>query len=114
MRNKIIGENTISGLIYIIQYFKPNVWLIENPQTSYIWRFINEKFCLFGYHNLSYYNCYDLNFSKKPTIFFSNLKLELLNFHIKSNDRMNYCNYNERSAIPNSLLLDILYKIDSQ
>ena len=111
VRNKIIGEDTLLGTIHIIKTFKPKAWVIENPKSSYLWKYINKYTNFVGINNDTCYNCYDKTFSKKPTRFFSNKKIELFSFNIKSNNRMNYCNYNERSAIPNSLLLDILYKL---
>ena len=50
-------------------------------------------------------------FSKKPTIFFSNQKLNLKKEHIKSNDKMRHCSYNERASIPKELILDIIKQL---
>lgn len=111
MRNKIIGEDTLLATIHIIKTFNPECWVIENPKSSYMWKYINMYINISGYHNYTYYNCYDINFSKKPTIFFSNKYLDLMKQHIKSNDRMNITNYNDRSAIPKELILDIIKQL---
>ena len=38
-RSRIIGDSTIGATIEIINKFKPNVWVIENPKTSKTWEF---------------------------------------------------------------------------
>lgn len=114
MRNKIIGEDTLLGTIKIIKTFKPKCWIIENPKSSYMWKYISQYIYIYGFHNDTYYNCYNESFSKKPTTFFSNQKLNLKKEHIKSNDKMKYCSYNDRAEIPKELLLDILNILGEQ
>ena len=111
MRNKLIGEDTLLGTIHIIKTFKPKSWVIENPKSSYIWKYINEYIKISGNNNDTYYNCYNKMFSKKPTIFFCNQKLNLKKEHIKSNDKMRHCSYNERASIPKELILDIIKQL---
>jgi hypothetical protein len=62
-----------------------------------------------GYKNLAYYSAYDNNFSPKPTIFKSNIKLTLKNKRVPgNNDHMAKGSYSKRSAIPFELVKDIL------
>lgn len=111
VRGKIIGEDTFLATVYIIKKFEPETYIIENPLTSYIWKYKIQNVDLGGYMNYAEYNSYDESYSRKPTIFFSNKMLRLENKRIKSNDRMLKCSYNKRSMIPKELLLDILSQI---
>jgi C-5 cytosine-specific DNA methylase len=62
--------------------------------------------------NSTYYSAYDAKFSAKPTIFKSNINLDLLKEHIKGNDdHMARGSYSKRSSIPNLLIKDILGQI---
>jgi C-5 cytosine-specific DNA methylase len=62
--------------------------------------------------NGTYYSAYDNSFSLKPTIFKSNIKLNLLKDHRKGNDdHMARGSYSKRSSIPNLLIKDILEQI---
>lgn len=108
--SRINGENTASSCIFIIRHFKPKFWIIENPATSKIWEYIINHWCFkLPYINKTYYSCYDKNFSTKPTIFASNIKLDLKNKKIKgNNNHMARGCYNKRSAIPLNLIRDIL------
>lgn len=47
MRNKIIGEDTLLATTYIIKRFNPESWVIENPKSSYIWRYIRRYIYIF-------------------------------------------------------------------
>lgn len=86
--------------------------MIENPETSKIWEFINENVGLNGFRNKTYYNAYDMNFTKKPTIFFSNVKLDLRLNHIKQLKKWEeQYGYALRSSIPKDLLKDIIEQI---
>lgn len=111
MRNKIIGEDTLLATIHIIKTFKPKSWVIENPKSSYMWKYISLYIYIYGENNDTYYNCYNKMFSKKPTRFFSNKKITLKQDNVRSNNSMNYCGYQERSAIPKELLLDMLEQL---
>lgn len=108
-RTMLIGFDTSIATGYIINYFKPKFWIIENPQSSKIWDYLSKTCIYSGYRNIAHYNLYDLNFSKKPTCFLSNIKLNL-----KAENKKAIINfekisgYNRRSSIPKELLLDIL------
>src|SRR5699024_7764450 len=68
-RNRILGELTTLTLIELVQYFKPIYYIIENPHTSRIWKYINEYMGFhIPYNNLTYYNNDDYPV-KKPTYF---------------------------------------------
>ena len=111
-RSRIIGESTIGATIAIIRQFNPNVWVIENPQTSLTWKFQKYHWDFHGYENLTYYSAYDKNFSLKPTIFKSKIKLNLKNNRvIGNNDHMAYGSYAKRSSIPSLLIKDMLEQI---
>lgn len=106
------GISTILGTLKIIDYFKPKYWVIENPATSKIWEFINENVKLEGFKNKAYYNAYNIEFTKKPTIFFSNLELKLKLDNIKQIRKWEEASgYITRSSIPKELLKDIIEQI---
>lgn len=111
-RNRIMGELTVLTLIEIIQYFKPKYYIIENPQTSRIWKYINENIGFnIPYDNLTYYNNYDYPV-KKPTFFKSNIDLNLSKDNIKSLKQLDTINcYNERSNIPEKLVQKIIREV---
>ncbi|XWT65187.1 DNA methyltransferase [Mycoplasma leachii] len=111
---RILGISTIGATIHIIQTFKPKIWIIENPATSKTWDFqkhhwdFHNKF----YENKTYYSSYDIDFSLKPTIFKSNIKLDLLTNRNKgNNDHMARGSYSKRSSIPSELIKDIINQI---
>jgi len=59
--------------------------------------------------NGTYYSAYDNSFSLKPTIFKSNIKLNLLQKSERSNgDHMAKGSYLKRSSIPDLLIKDII------
>lgn len=60
-----------------------------------------------GFYNDTYYNAYNSNFTKKPTIFMSNIILNLRKDKIKQSVDLHNMKYNQRSKIPNELILDI-------
>lgn len=80
-----LGYRLLSQCIKIIQHFKPKFWYIENPEKSLMWEIIQQNFSIGGYHNLAHYNSYDLSFTIKPTIFLSNLQMDLHAYGIKGN-----------------------------
>lgn len=108
--SRINGESTASATLFIIENFKPNFWVIENPATSKIWEYIQYHWCFkFNYKNKTYYSSYDKSFSIKPTIFASNKKLNLKTNKIKGNsDHMARGSYDKRSAIPKNLIKEII------
>lgn len=70
------GKPMVDKMFEIIQYFKPKYYWIENPKTSSMWKYIQEK-----YKELDlYYNRYDYckysDFGyQKPTIFATNFEV---------------------------------------
>ncbi len=111
-QGRILGESTIGATIKIINHFKPRVWVIENPQTSLTWKFQRHHWDFHGHENLTNYASYDANFSLKPTIFKSNIKLSLKTKRAKGNDdHMARGSYSLRSAIPGALIKDMLNQI---
>lgn len=109
---RIIGEDTCAATLAIIEYYKPEVWVIENPLTSQIWKWIESHINIKGFKNIAHYNVYDEAFSKKPTNFFSNKKLNLKKSNIKSKNLNEVCNYDLRSSIPASLIKDIVKQLE--
>ena len=100
-RSMLIGFDTAIATGYIINYFNPKVWIIENPQTSKIWDYLKLTSIYDGFKNIAHYNSYNENFSKKPTCFLSNLKLNLKAENKKSNIRWECVSgYDRRSSIP--------------
>jgi hypothetical protein len=111
-RGRILGESTIGATIEIINFFKPKVWVIENPQTSKSWEFQKFHWNFEGIETLAYYSSYDANFSLKPTIFKSNIALNLSTTRVKgNNDHMARGSYSKRSSIPIDLIKSIINQI---
>lgn len=111
-RTTLNGISTILGTLKIIEHFKPKYWIIENPATSKIWEFINENVKLEGYKNKTYYNAYNFEFTKKPTIFFSNVEMRLKLDNIKQIRKWEETTgYVVRSSIPKELLAHIMENI---
>lgn len=116
-RSRLIGESTISGTLWIINEYRPKHWVIENPATSMIWDYIDCYFepdgVIMGYKNKARYNNYDKTFTQKPTIFLSNIKLELLNDIIPQEKRWEQVRgYTQRSSIPKSLIMNIQRQLE--
>lgn len=110
------GIATINAVHQIIHHFKPKYYVIENPQSSLIWKYIDA--CLdFDYATkwLVYYNNYDTNYSRKPTYFMTNAVLKLKHDTFKSEINLgNITGYDKRSSIPKELLLDIYKQISKE
>lgn len=114
-KGRILGESTIGATIKIIEYFKPKIWVIENPQTSKTWDFQLHHYTFKGFMNLTYYSSYDNMFSPKPTIFKSNIKLNLNKEKLTGNkSHMANGNYSQRSSIPLLLIKSIIEQIQKQ
>jgi site-specific DNA-cytosine methylase len=116
--NRILGEATIGATISIItnKATEPKVWVIENPQTSRTWDFqkYHWDFEQKTHSNLAYYSTYDSSFSTKPTIFKSNIILDLKRERIPGNkDHMAKGCYSKRSSIPKLLVVEIINQIIS-
>lgn len=106
---RVNGELCVFNTIEIIKRYEPSYFIIENPASGRIWKYIEDVmgFCL-PYKNLTRYNNYDYPI-QKPTKFASNLFLNLNNEVKPSKVEWKYFSrsYNERSNIPQKLLLDI-------
>lgn len=109
---RILGESTIGATIKIINHYKPKVWVIENPLTSKTWDFQKYHWDFHGVLNKTYYSSYDSSFSPKPTIFKSNIKLNLKSEKLSGNkDHMARGSYSKRSSIPKELIKDLISQI---
>lgn len=112
---RVNGELTAFNTIEIIKRYNPSVYIIENPANSRIWRYFDE---IIGFKilnkNLTRYNNYDYPL-QKPTKFGSNINLELKNEIKKQAIKWgNFSkSYNERSNIPEKLVIDIFKKVHS-
>lgn len=109
---RIIGEDTIAATLAIIEYYNPKVWIIENPLTSKIWQWIESHINVKGFKNIAHYNAYNEAFTKKPTNFFSNKKLNLKKSNLKSKNWSEVCGYESRSSIPTDLIKDIVKQLE--
>ncbi|WP_180338343.1 C5 methylase (MAV1virus-like) protein [Mycoplasmopsis pullorum] len=78
---KRLGERCINNTISLIQHYKPKVWYIENPKHSLMWKYIQYNRTDFFDSKNHFKNeasiCKYGFFTTKPTIFYSNVKLEL-------------------------------------
>jgi len=109
--NRINGELCAYNTIRIIEKYNPKVWCIENPKTSYIWNYFDIVQGFSGIKNVAHYNNYDKSLTTKPTIFYSNINMELRNQKIKQDYRWSVRagrDYNKWSQIPIELIKDIL------
>ncbi|WP_199267018.1 C5 methylase (MAV1virus-like) protein [Mycoplasma sp. NEAQ87857] len=79
---KRLGERCINNTIELIKHYQPKLWYIENPKHSLIWKYIKFNRTDFYDANKMFLNETSLGkygfFTTKPTIFLSNVKLELL------------------------------------
>ena len=123
--NRINGELCAFNIIRIIERYRPKIWVIENPQTSRIWRYYEQIQDFWGHKNVAHYNAYQKGFPKKPTIFYSNIRIPLQTTNEqadvliggrknKEDKRKIIHGYNERSNIPLSLIKDILNRCKDQ
>ena len=113
---RINGELTIFNTIQIIKKYEPQYWIIENPATSKIWEYIQNILGFsIPYFNLTRYNNYDYPL-QKPTKFAGNIFLGLKdNIKPAQTTLSNFTkSYNERSNIPQKLLLDIFQTVLNQ
>ena len=110
---RINGELCAFNTIEIIKRYKPMYFVIENPASGRLWKYIDEVIGFkLPYLNLTRYNNYDYPL-QKPTKFASNLYLGLKNDIIKQEIEWgNFSkSYNERSNIPQKLVIEIFTKI---
>lgn len=119
---RLLGQRTAYFTFKIIEKFNPELWIIENGSSSFIFKYLNKYHKLQGNQNKTFYSSYDdINFGRKPTTMYSNMKFELRkNFKKgskiiiseaknKRDPNMKYLNdYSERSAVPIELYKHIL------
>ena len=118
--NRNNGELCAFNTIRIIERYEPEIWVIENPQSSKLWKYYKQIHSFDGIHNVAHYHYYDEEFPKKPTTFLSNVFLNLKTAQKKrpkvvigikgSQGRKIIRAYNERSNIPLPLIKVILEK----
>ena len=109
---RINGELCTFNLIEIIKKYQPKYWVIENPATSKIWNYITEVLDFnLPYKNKTYYSDYGFDI-QKPTIFASNIFLNLSKQGKASKIRWDKTHgYNLRSNIPDDLIKQIYKKV---
>lgn len=119
---RLLGQKTAYYTAEIIKKFNPDLWCIENGSSSLIFKYLYKYHNLQGNQNKTYYSSYDnINFGRKPTTIYSNLKMNLRNDfkksniattnHIKPNQKQDYKvlrDYSERSKVPIQLYQHIL------
>lgn len=110
---RINGELTSFNTIEIIKRYKPKYFIIENPASGRLWKYIEDIIGFkLPYLNPTRYNDYDYPL-QKPTKFASNLNLDLKNDIIKQDVEWGHFSnsYNERSNIPQKLVIEIFTKV---
>lgn len=110
---RVNGELTAFNTIEIIKRYKPMYFIIENPASGRLWKYIEDVIGFkLPYYNLTRYNNYDYPL-QKPTKFASNLNLGLKNDIIKQDVEWKHFSksYNERSNIPQKLVIEIFTKV---
>jgi len=124
VRNRINGELCAFNTMEIIKHYKPEHYIIENPMTSKIFDYYEDVCDWHNIRNKVRYNNYDSEYPQKPTIFFSDIDLEL-DSSVHQSDitigvdkrkgarRKQIRNYNVRSSIPTSLIVHAINKIES-
>lgn len=119
---RLLGQKTAYYTAEIIKKFKPELWCVENGSSSLIFKYLYKYHNLKGNQNKTYYSSYDnINFSRKPTTIYSNIKMNLRSdfkkglkvivSEAKSNRKegVKYLSdYSERSAVPIQLYQHIL------
>lgn len=110
---RVNGELTAFNTIEIIKRYEPKYFIIENPASGRLWKYIEDVMGFrLPYLNLTRYNNYDYPL-QKPTKFASNIDLGLKNDIIKQDVEWKYFSksYNERSNIPHKLVKEIFTKV---
>lgn len=110
---RINGELCAFNTIEIIKRYNPKYFIIENPASGRLWKYIEDVMDFKLPHlNLARYNNYDYPL-QKPTKFASNIDLGLKNDIIKQDVEWKHFSksYNERSNIPQNLVIEIFTKI---
>ena len=110
---RVNGELCVFNTIEIIKRYKPEFFIIENPASGRIWRYIEEVIGFeLPFKNPTRYNNYGYPI-QKPTKFASNLDLQLNNEANKPEVTWQDFSksYNERSNIPQDLVKEIFTKV---
>lgn len=110
---RVNGELTAFNTIEIIKRYDPRYFIIENPASGRLWKYIEEVIGFKLPHlNITRYNNYGYPL-QKPTKFASNLDLGLKNDIIKQEVEWKHFSksYNERSNIPQNLVIEIFTKV---
>lgn len=121
---RLMGQKTAYWTAEIIKKFIPELWVVENGASSLIFKYLHRYHNLRGYRNYARYSSYcNVDFSEKPTIFYSNKKFMLRNNIVKSNKRISASakynsrkikdykeieTYGERSKVPLGIYEDII------
>ena len=112
-KSAVIGDKILNKTIEIIRYFKkknPRLrWVMENPHGS-MWRSPYMKKMPKYHRELTYY-CLYKDKRKKPTDFFSNVKLSLKEGSCSAKTEFSKLKLCDRYAIPQLLLKDIFKQI---
>ena len=112
-KSAVIGDKILNKTIEIIRYFKkknPKLkWVMENPHGS-MWRSPYMK-KLPKYHRELTYYCLYKDKRKKPTDFFSNVKLSLKEGSCDAKVEFSKLKLCQRYAITHLLLKDIFNQI---
>ena len=110
---RVNGELCVFNTIEIIKRYEPEFFIIENPASGRIWRYIEEVIGFeLPFKNPTRYNNYGYPI-QKPTKFASNLDLQLNNEVNKPEVTWKdfSTSYNERSNIPQELVKEIFTKV---
>ena len=113
---RINGELCAFNTVEIIKRYKPKFWIIENPAHGRLWEYIEVVLGFkLPYDNHTRYNNYDYPV-EKATCFSGNINLNLKNekLPIELNLKNFSHSYNERSNIPQELVIDILKKVKKE
>lgn len=110
---RVNGELCVFNTIEIIKRYEPEFFIIENPASGRIWRYIEEVIGFeLPFKNPTRYNNYGYPI-QKPTKFASNLDLQLNNEANKPEVTWQdfSTSYNEHSNIPQELVKEIFTKV---
>ena len=110
---RVNGELCVFNTIEIIKRYEPKFFIIENPASGRIWKYIEEVIGFeLPFKNPTRYNNYGYPI-QKPTKFASNLDLQLNNEANKPEVTWQdfSTSYNERSNIPQELVKEIFTKV---
>jgi len=67
------GKPMVDRTLEIIDYFKPTYWWIENPSSSTMWKYIEQKYSHLNYKSYTFDYCKYSDYGyKKPTTFITN------------------------------------------